>query len=94
MFTDAMYSVGPECPQNVQEKVFMGPLSRITRDAISYIERNYLKETVIKHPDRPQAERLWNFPLAAIEEVVSMPSITAPTRFASLWKCASPAKTW
>lgn len=53
-----------------EEKVFMGPLSRITRDAISYIERNYLKETVIKHPDRPQAERLWNFPLAAIEEVV------------------------
>ena len=52
------------------EKVFVGPLARITRDAISFIERNYLKETVIKHPDRPEAERLWNFPLAAIEEAV------------------------
>jgi ATP-dependent DNA helicase RecG len=52
------------------EKVFVGPLPQITRDAISFIERNHLKETVIKHPDRPEAERLWNFPLAAIEEAV------------------------
>jgi len=54
-----------------EEKIFQGPLSRITRDAISFIERNYLKETVIKHPDRPEAERLWNFPLGAIEEAVA-----------------------
>ncbi|MFQ5568244.1 MAG: Fic family protein [Rhodothermales bacterium] len=53
-----------------EEKVFAGPLAQITRDAISFIERNYLKETVIKHPDRPEAERFWNFPLAAIEEAV------------------------
>ena len=53
-----------------EEKVFVGPLFQITRDAISFIERNYLKETVIKHPDRPEAERLWNFPLAAVEEAV------------------------
>jgi ATP-dependent DNA helicase RecG len=53
-----------------EEKIFQGPLDRITRDAISFIQRNYVKETVIKHPDRPQAERLWNFPLAAIEEAV------------------------
>lgn len=56
----------PEGPGGDQfdEKVFMGPLSQITRDAISFIERNYLKETVIKHADRPEAERFWNFPLA------------------------------
>ena len=53
-----------------EEKIFSGPLARITRDAISFIQRNYLKETVIKHPDRPEAERFWNFPLAAIEEAV------------------------
>ena len=62
----------PEGPggDRFDEKIFVGPLPRITRDAISFIERNYLKETVIKHPDRPEAERLWNFPLAAIEEAV------------------------
>jgi ATP-dependent DNA helicase RecG len=53
-----------------EEKVFQGPIDRITRDAISFVERSYIKETVIKHPDRPEAERLWNFPLAAIEEAV------------------------
>lgn len=63
----------PEGPggDRFEEKVFQGPLARITRDAISFIERNYLKETVIKHPDRPEAERLWNFPLAAIEEAIA-----------------------
>ena len=62
----------PEGPggDQFEEKVFVGPLSQITRDALSFIERNYLKETVIKYPDRPEAERLWNFPLAAIEEAV------------------------
>ena len=53
-----------------EEKEFRGPLGRITRDAVDYIARHYLKETVIKHPDRPQAERFWNYPLAAIEEAV------------------------
>ena len=53
-----------------EEKVFAGPLGQSTRDAISFIGRNYLKETVIKHPDRPEAERFVNFPLAAIEEAI------------------------
>ena len=53
-----------------EEKEFRGPLGRITRDAVDYIARNYLKETVIKHSDRPQAERFWNYPLSAIEEAV------------------------
>ncbi|PFH09745.1 ATP-dependent DNA helicase RecG [Collimonas sp. PA-H2] len=34
------------------------------------IQRNYLHETVIKHPQRAEAERLWNFPYAAIEEAL------------------------
>ena len=63
------------CPEGAggdrfEEKVFQGPLGRITRDAISFIQRNYLKETILKHPDRPEAERFWNFPQAAIEEAV------------------------
>ena len=53
-----------------EEKSFTGPLDRMTRDALSHIERNYLKETVIKHPDRAEAERLWNYPYSAIEEAV------------------------
>ncbi len=53
-----------------EEKTFSGPLSRMTREALDYIRRNYLKETVIKHPDRAEAERVWNFPYAAVEEAL------------------------
>jgi len=53
-----------------EEKTFCGPLSRMTREALEYIRRNYLKETVVKHPDRAEADRFWNFPYAAVEEAV------------------------
>ena len=52
------------------EKIFKGPLARMTREVLGYIQRNYLAETVIKHPDRAEATRVWNFPYAAIEEAV------------------------
>ncbi len=53
-----------------EEKTFSGPLSRMTREALDYIRRNYLKETIVKHPDRAEAERFWNFPYAAVEEAL------------------------
>ncbi len=52
------------------EKIFKGPVDRIVRDALSYIQRSYLVETVVKHPDRAEATRFFNFPYAAIEEAV------------------------
>jgi len=52
------------------EKIFKGPLGRMTREALDYIQRNYLFETVIKHPQRAEAQRFWNFPFAAIEEAL------------------------
>ena len=52
------------------EKVFKGPIPRMTRDALDYIQRNLITETVIKHPDRAEATRVENFPYAAIEEAV------------------------
>ena len=53
-----------------EEKEFRGPLSIILSEAIGYIGRNYLKETVVKHPHKPEAERFWNFPIGAIEEAL------------------------
>ena len=52
------------------EKIFKGPLSRMVRDALGFIQRNYLVETVVKHPDRAEATRVWNFPYVAIEEAL------------------------
>lgn len=67
---DVVYFPDGAGGDHFEEKVFKGPLGRITRDALDYINRNYLKEGVTKHADRPQAERFWNYPLAAIEEAV------------------------
>jgi len=53
-----------------EEKEFKGPLCRIIRDALSHIQRNYLKQTIIKYPDRAEADRIWNYPFAAIEEAL------------------------
>ena len=53
-----------------EEKEFRGPLSVILSEAIGFIDRNYLKETVVKHPHKPEAERFWNFPIGAIEEAL------------------------
>lgn len=53
-----------------EEKTFQGPLSRMVREALDYIRRNYLSETVIKHSDRAEATRVENFPYAAVEEAV------------------------
>lgn len=52
------------------EKIFKGPLPRMTRDALDYIKRNFISETVIKHRDRAEATRVQNIPYRAIEEAV------------------------
>ena len=53
------------------EKEFRGPLQRILADALDYIQRKYIDEIVIKHPDRAEATRVHNFPMAAIEEALA-----------------------
>lgn len=52
------------------EKTFKGPLPRMTSDALDYIKRNFISETVIKHRDRAEATRVENIPFRAIEEAV------------------------
>ncbi|MCK9364440.1 MAG: hypothetical protein M0P74_12685 [Syntrophales bacterium] len=52
------------------EKIFKGPLPRMTRDALDYIKRNFVSETVIKHPGRAESSRVENIPYIAIEEAV------------------------
>src|SRR3990172_11357670 len=42
----------------------------MTRDALDYIKRNLITETVIKHNGRGESTRVENFPYDAIEEAV------------------------
>jgi ATP-dependent DNA helicase RecG len=52
------------------EKTFRGPLHHMVREALDYIKRNHLSETVIKYPDRAESSRVANFPYDAVEEAV------------------------
>lgn len=53
------------------EHYFKGPLQKQLRDALSFIQTNIVAEKVIKHPEKAEADRFYNFPYAAIEEALS-----------------------
>lgn len=53
------------------EKVFTGPLDRQLRDALSYIQNYIIKEKITKIPGQAEAERIYNYPYAAVEETLS-----------------------
>ncbi len=52
----------------IEEKTFKGPLHQQLRDALRYIKNSVIKERVVKHGDRAEADRFFNYPYAAIEE--------------------------
>ncbi|MCX6992866.1 MAG: putative DNA binding domain-containing protein [Kiritimatiellaeota bacterium] len=52
------------------EKIFKGPVDRMVKDALNYINGVLIEEIVIKHPGRAEAERLFNYPFEAIEEAL------------------------
>lgn len=54
-----------------KEYYFKGPLQKQLRDALSFLETNIISEQVIKHPDKAEADRFYNFPYDAIEETLS-----------------------
>lgn len=53
------------------EHTFKGPIHQQLRDALRYIRNCIVEEHVVKHPDRAEADRFFNFPYAAIEEALS-----------------------
>ena len=52
------------------EKTLRGPIHEQVRDALRYIQNNVIREKVVKHADRAEASRFFNYPLAAIEEAL------------------------
>ena len=56
---------------DIIEKTFKGPLHQQIRDALQYIRNVIITEKVVKHPDRAEADRFFNFPYAAVEEALS-----------------------
>lgn len=56
---------------NMTEMVFTGPIQRQLRDALAYIKNYTIKTMTIKVKDRAEAEKITNFPYAAVEEVLA-----------------------
>lgn len=53
------------------EHYFKGPLHQQLRDTLSFLKTNIIAEHVIKHGNKAEADRYFNFPYAAIEEALS-----------------------
>ena len=52
------------------EKIFTGPVQKQVRDALSYLNAILFVEKVVKHPDRAEADRFFNYPYSALEEIL------------------------
>ena len=57
--------------KNFKEYYFKGPLHKQLRDTISFIEQHVISEQVTKSAVKAEADRFFNFPFAAVEEVLS-----------------------
>ena len=55
----------------IDEQTFRGPLDQQLRDALRYISNNYVQRKIIKYPDRAEADHIYNYPYAALEEALA-----------------------
>jgi len=55
----------------IDEQTFKGPLDQQLKDALRYIKNSYIKRKIIKYPDRAEADHIYNYPYAAIEEALA-----------------------
>lgn len=56
---------------DIIENTFKGPIHQQLRDALQFIKNTIITEKIVKHPDRAEADRFFNYPYAAIEEALS-----------------------
>ncbi len=68
---DVVYFPDGEGGDEIVEQIFKGPLHEQLRSALRYIRNEYITEKVVKHPDRAEADRFFNYPYAAIEEALA-----------------------
>ncbi len=52
------------------EKIFKGPLNRMIKEALAYINATLVEEIVVKQRGKPEAERFFNYPFEALEEAL------------------------
>ena len=57
--------------KNFIEKKFTGPIHKQLKQVLSFIENNIVRQRVIKQSNKPEADRINNYPMAALEEVIA-----------------------
>ena len=74
----------PQGPAGAEliEKTLRGPIHEQIRDALRYLQNNVIREKVVKHADRAEANRFFNYPLAAIEEDLGQRCLSSRLRSA------------
>lgn len=55
---------------NFTEKIFKGPIDQMLIHALRHIDSNFIFECVQKEPNKPEANRFYNYPYQAIEEAL------------------------
>ena len=56
---------------DIIENTFKGPIHQQLRDTLRFINNTIITEKIVKHPNRAEADRFFNYPYAAIEEALS-----------------------
>jgi len=56
---------------NMVEKTFTGPIQRQLKDALAFLKNYTLKEVVLKDSNKAEATRIFNYPYAAVEEILA-----------------------
>ena len=73
----------------IVEKTFVGPINQQIVDALQYIQTSVLETMTIKREGRAESEKVWNYPYAALEEI--LPNAIYHLIIV-LTKCACPSK--
>ncbi len=60
-----------EIGDRFSEKIFKGPIHIQLKEALRYLQSMLIKEEVRKRPDRAEADRFYNYPYVALEEVLA-----------------------
>lgn len=60
-----------EVGDHFSEKIFTGPIHKQLQNALEYINTNVIHEEVVKVEGRAEANRFYNYPYSAIEEVLA-----------------------
>jgi hypothetical protein len=71
---------------NASDKSFSGETGDVKEEVLTHIDRLYLNQTTIKHPDRAETTKFWNFSLLEISRTLQSALEAAVSQDAShLW---------